>query len=319
MKSVLSFFFCLFGFISDAQNLTQYSLSFVDRIKYNPGYSGIQDANIFVHHRSQFVGLSPINFSNQTFIADMPLHRINSGIGLEVHNDFTGFLSNTSMDVKYAYHFKVRKSRISMGIALGAIYQSLNQSKLTVASGEYDGFVVHNDALLDNTTISSIQLNTSAGVIYSLSNFEWGISMMNLNNPSTNIFKTNSFEQNRVFVSNMSQKIKFGTNVNYEVYCLYKTDFIKHQVELSNILRINDNISTGLTLRGYNTNNLDAVGIFFGIKFLRNFWAYYNYDIPINSLSSSNYGSHELLIHYRKAIKRNIIKKYFVNYNSRYL
>ena len=319
MKTVLFFFFCIFVFNSDAQNLTQYSLSFVDRIKYNPGYTGIQDANVFAHHRSQFVGLSPINFSNQSFLADIPVYKINSGLGVEVHNDFTGFLSNTSMDVKYAYHIQGKKSRISFGLALGAVFQSLNQSKLTVASGEYNGFVVHNDALLDNLVSSSMQFNSSAGVVYSLSNFELGVSMLNINNPRTKIFKTNSFEQSRVLVSNMGYKIKFGTNINYEVYCLYKTDFIKHQVEISNIFKIKDNISTGLTLRGYNTNNLDAVGIFFGIKFLRHFWAYYNYDIPINSLASSNYGSHELVIHYKKAIKRNITKKYFMNYNSRYL
>jgi type IX secretion system PorP/SprF family membrane protein len=294
---------------TSAQNTSVYTLNQIDPQSTNAAYTGRDKGNIFGHHRSQYVGLSPINFSNQFILADLPLYQYNAGVGLILQNEYSGFLSNTYVAGLFAYHTKLNATKLSFGTDIGIYTASLNQSKLTVASGNYDGLVLHNDIVLDSNIRTGTAFNAGLGIAITSGKLDFGFGVKNLFNPSISLNNSAFLTNSRIINSKLSYNIDINQSLKYTPTLVYRTDLVK----------INDNILTGFALRGYNKNNFDALSLFFGTKLLKKFWIYYNYDIPLNTLGEVNYGSHELLIHYKLDIKQNRKAKYTIQYNSRFL
>ena len=97
MKKIFVLAILLFNKEISSQSLMQYTLAPMNTYLYNPSKAGLNKGNLFFHHKSQYIGISPINFSNQSITFDLPIYKINSGWGFVVNNDFSGFLANTSM------------------------------------------------------------------------------------------------------------------------------------------------------------------------------------------------------------------------------
>jgi type IX secretion system PorP/SprF family membrane protein len=319
MKKIAGWIFLLMGLQANAQSLVQYALAPFNALLYNPAGAGIDQGNVFFHHKSQYIGISPINFSNQTLSADFPLNNINSGIGMIVHNDFSGFLANTAIIGNYAYHLPLKKSKLSFGIGIGAHHVFLNGNKLRVASGDYDIDILHNDKLLDNERVSSFAMDIDFGIRYVNNNLSLGVSMKNILNHGNTIFKDNSINTSRVLVGQIGYEIRLNESVSITPTGIVKTDFVKYQTAIATNFKLKQNFYTGFSLVGYNVNNFEAVGIYFGGKIIRNLTLIYNYDIPLNALKGVNNGSHEVLMQYRFEVKNKKTYKYFFNYNSRYL
>lgn len=319
MKKIAGTIFLLMGLQVNAQSLVQYSLAPFNALIYNPASSGADQGNVFFHHKSQYIGISPINFSNQTLSADLPLNNMNSGIGILVHNDFSGFLANTAIIGTYAYHLPLRKSKLSFGIGIGAHHVFLNGNKLRVASGDYDIDIVHNDKILDNERVSSFAVDMDFGMSYTNNNLSLGLSMKNLLNHGNTIFKDNSINTARVLVGQIGYEFKVNESLSIAPTGILKTDFVKYQAALATNFKLKQVFYTGFSLVGYNVNNFEAVGIYFGGKIAKKLMVIYNYDIPLNTLKGVNDGSHEILMQYRFEVKSKKTYKYFLNYNSRYL
>lgn len=319
MKKIAGLTLLLVALKVNAQSLVQYTLAPFNGLLYNPAKSGIDQGNLFFHHKSQYIGISPINFSNQTITADLPLSNINSGIGVVVHNDFSGFLANTAIIGNYAYHIPLKKAKLSFGIGVGAHHVFLNGSKLRVASGEYDFDIVHNDKILDNERISSFAVDMDFGMSYVNNNLSLGVSMKNLLNHGNKIFKDNSINTARVLVGQIGYEIKVNESLSITPSGILKTDFVKYQTSIATNFKVKQNFYTGFALVGYNVNNFEALGIYFGGKILKKLTLIYNYDIPLNVLKGVNNGSHEVLMQYRFEVKSKTINRYFFNHNSRYL
>lgn len=319
MKNIGLLTFIMISTCSFGQSLVQYSLAPYNGFIYNPAKAGAEKGNIFIHHKSQYVGISPINFSNQSLTMDLPIYKLKSGIGVVVHNDFSGYLANTSMQLFYAYHVKKNKSALSFGVGLGLHHLYLNGSKLRVASGDYDFGVSHNDKILDNGNVSSLAFDLDFGVNYQLAGLSIGLAGKNLLGHGNTIFNNNNLNTNRSFVSMIGYNWKLSENLNITPNAIFKTDLVKSQLSLGGNFNFKQNYYAGFALIGYNSNNFDGLGLNVGVKLTKKMKIIYNYDIPLNALKGTNEGSHELLFHYQFDVKNKMVAKYFINYNSRYL
>ena len=99
---------------------------------------------------------------------------------------------------------------------------------------------------------------------------------------------------------------------------LIKTDLQSYQTDLSCIAK-SGNVFGGLSLRGYNSQSLDAVVIIAGIEFNRNYTLSYSYDVGLNEIGSFSGGSHELNINYNLNRLLGIGLPPEIIYNPRYL
>lgn len=309
----------MFATGSFGQSLVQYTLAPYNGFIYNPAKAGLDKGNIFLHHKSQYVGISPINFSNQSIAIDLPIYKIKSGMGIIVHNDFAGYLANTSMQLFYAYHVKKSKSSFSAGLGLGIHHIYLNGSKLRVASGDYDFGISHNDKILDNGNVSSIAFDADFGLNYQWQGLSVGLAVKNLLGHGNTIFNNNTLNTNRSFVGLLSYHWKLSEQLILTPNAVFKTDLIKSQLSLGGNFNIKQNYYAGFALVGYNSNNFDGLGLNVGAKLTKKIKIVYNYDIPLNALKGTNEGSHELLFQYQFDVKNKVMARYFINYNSRYL
>jgi len=79
---------------------------------------------------------------------------------------------------------------------------------------------------------------------------------------------------------------------------MLKSDLQETQVEISTLVKYNDNIFGGASFRGYNNNTIDAAAFLAGIKLSEKITLAYSYDLTLSSYNSVSTGSHEILINY---------------------
>jgi hypothetical protein len=110
-----------------------------------------------------------------------------------------------------------------------------------------------------------------------------------------------------------------GKSISIEPSVFLKSDLIQTQIEFSTLVNYNDNIFGGVSIRGYNSNSIDAVVILAGYKLSERVTLAYSYDLTLSGLKHVSNGSHEVLINYNlnRPIGKGILPK--IIYNPRFL
>lgn len=127
--------------LASAQQDIQFSQYMFNTLSYNPAYSGLNNYNKnenyfegILTHRSQWLGYTP-TFDDggapttQFLGLNMPLSKFNSGAGLIVVRDQLGPVTNYEVQLSYAYHVKIAKSKLSIGLRGGLYSQILDYDK----------------------------------------------------------------------------------------------------------------------------------------------------------------------------------------------
>lgn len=305
-----------------AQQAAQYSLYALNPYQINPAYGGLDESlSMTGAFRKQWVDLegSP---TTQAFNAHMPFYFLNGGVGLSIENDILGAERNTMVTASYNYIKDLgQESVISVGFAGGFVQKMLDGSLLRAPDGIYEGPTInHNDPILSEGKQSGIAPVLNAGVFYRSALFEAGISGSHLLESSVqysdNAVTEVTFNRNLYFT--FAYNIYLGEKLHLKPSLLVKSDFVQTQVDFSGILRYNDNIIFGSSLRGYNQRTLDAVVVLAGMQVTDNITIAYAYDIPLSDLRTVNSGSHEIVLNYnlRKKIGGEIPSK--IIYNPRF-
>jgi type IX secretion system PorP/SprF family membrane protein len=116
-----------------AQQDPQFTQYMFNQLFYNPGYAGVEGLSKFtLAHRTQWTGYNPsfggsggapttttVNFTT-------PIYKLQSGFGAEITNDNLGPLNNLGLQATYAYHLNVKDKKLSLGVRLGVISQSID-------------------------------------------------------------------------------------------------------------------------------------------------------------------------------------------------
>jgi len=121
---------------------------YFSRINQNPAATGSNDYfNIFYMHRQQWVGWDGAPVTN-VLNAHTYLEKISSGIGLTFDYDQIG-VSSQSVNAKlaYAYYLKLGRDKLlSLGVAGGILYKSLDGNRLVLPGGDPAGIYLPNES-----------------------------------------------------------------------------------------------------------------------------------------------------------------------------
>lgn len=308
-KHLNALIFCLLlSVISFGQHEPQFSQYMFSPIVFNPAFSGLDEAWVSVlDARSQWVDI-PGAPQSQSISSQLPLYRINSGVGLRLVNDKAGQLQTTAVSLSYAYHIKINKSTtLSIGASAGMAYQALDGSKLIAPQGSYEGIIDHNDNYLPETLVSDIIPDLNSGIVLKTKKFELGLSALHLLGQAfeypTSAGSTTIQYSPTGFVY-LSYLQKLGSNFHLRPTVLLKSDNIESMADLNLLLDYKNNLILGASFRGYLANQSDAVIIIAGWNISERLGINYSYDITLSGLNDVSQGSHELTIGYRIPVEK---------------
>ena len=284
-----------------AQQPSHYSLYMLNKLNWNPAYAGLDHSlSMTGVFRKQWVGLegSP---TTQNVNIHMPLYITRGGIGLNLENDELGATRFTSAILAYNYQMDVGAGILSIGIGGGIMQRTLDGSILQTPGGIYSpdapDIVDHQDDVLPIARETASVPTFQAGIYYQSEKFEAGLSIKNLEEASTD-FSTVSLKLTRTYFFNAGFNFDLSSSISLHPSTFVRSDLAQTQIDFSTIVKYNGNIFGGASLRGYTSNNLDAVAIIAGFKLSENITVAYAYDLTLSDLSAVSSGSHEITINY---------------------
>lgn len=292
----------------------------MNKMHWNPAYAGLdQSLSITGAFRKQWAGLegSP---STQNVNAHMPLYIASSGIGINVENDILGAERNTAAMLAYNYQMPLGSGILSVGLAGGIIQRSLDGSALRTPGGDYSepGVIEHNDNLLPLVEESTTLPTFDAGLFFQNEWLDVGISAKNLVE-STAEFTTVSLQLKRNYFAIVDMHLEVNGSFTLHPSIFVRSDFIQTQTDLGVRIQYDGNIFGGASLRGYNSDSIDAVAIIAGFNLSSNLKLAYAFDVTMSDLNAVSNGSHEIMLNFNLNKKIGEGKPPNIIYNPRSL
>ncbi len=264
-----------------------------NQMLYNPGSagsSGMICATAMT--RQQWVGFEGAPATTLFHInAAVRPFGIESGIGLSIVNDQTGFDTDNSLLFSYSYLMDLGQGKLGIGANFGIFNKSIDPS-WNIPSG--DQFVPPTgDPLIPDGKESVLSFDMGLGVYYSTSDYYAGISVTHLNEAKLK-YTTGSPYIPRQYYAMAGYNLRLP-NPAFELMpsVLIYSDARVFQATLNAMLRYNKKVWGGVSYRAG-----DAASGIFGIELYNGIRISYAYDFPLNDIRKSTSGSHEFLLNY---------------------
>jgi type IX secretion system PorP/SprF family membrane protein len=225
-----------------AQQDPQFNQYIFNELVINPAYAGTKGVvNANAIYSTQWTGFSG-SPSTQTVSVEGPATD-NIGLGLHIVNDQIGAQSQQSVFGSYAYHLKISdKFKLSMGLAAGASYYTIDGTKLITESPS--------DPAIPTYRATSLQFDSKTGLFLYSDRFFAGVSVSNL---LANVFKssnplvaaqTRQYFLTSGYVFDLSKKFKLKPSI------LIKQDFnAPSNIDINIFVLYNDRFWLGVTER----------------------------------------------------------------------
>jgi type IX secretion system PorP/SprF family membrane protein len=321
MKRILFLyaFFAMVAQLSFAQQKPQYTQYVFNNYLLNPAVTGIENyTDLKLGYRSQWTGLqgapitsyltinTPIgqNFIDgdataatsagasdpysraytRDYMASEPHH----GIGFQVVSDQTGPISQTTMDLSYAYHIGLtEKWNLALGVSAGVNHISLNTAEITLENPL--------DPAISNGNNSQWKPDLNAGIWAYTQNYFIGASVQQLLkqnlyfNTSSNVTQSQTVPH-YFFTAGvklpLTEDVSLLPSVLVKVIQPVPTTFdLNLKMDFSDVLWIGGSYrrddSFGL-LAGFNVSSSINVG--------------YSYDLTTSALKTVSNGTHEIVL-----------------------
>ncbi len=264
-----------------------------NQMLYNPGSagsSGMICATAMT--RQQWVGFEGAPATTLFHInAAVRPFGIESGIGLSIVNDQTGFDTDNSLLFSYSYLMDLGQGKLGIGANFGIFNKSIDPS-WNIPSG--DQFVPPTgDPLIPDGKESVLSFDMGLGVYYSTSDYYAGISVTHLNEAKLKYTKGSPYIP-RQYYAMAGYNLRLP-NPAFELMpsVLIYSDARVFQATLNAMLRYNKKVWGGVSYRAGDA----ATGIF-GLELNNGIRISYAYDFPLNDIRKSTSGSHEFLLNY---------------------
>ena len=200
-----------------AQQNAQYNQYIFNALIINPAYAGTKEIiNVNAIYSTQWTGFngSP---TTQTLSIDGPASE-KVGVGFHLINDNLGAQSQQGLFGSYSYKVKLNdKYKLSMGLAIGASYFSLDGSKLTTTNPD--------DPAIPKTLVTKLRLDSKAGLFLYSDRFYAGLSSSDI---LADVFKSKDLMvalQTRHYYLTSGYVFDLGTNFKIKPSFLIKEDF----------------------------------------------------------------------------------------------
>jgi len=303
----------------NAQQAPQYSQYMFNKYQFNPAYAGFdRSLSITGASRSQWATFEGAPTS-QNLNAHMPFYIWNGGIGINLHNEKLGALTQSSLSLSYNFVYETPIGLFSAAVNVGILQSRLNGDELITPSGVYEGGTIqHNDGILPNQSIVGSSPIWGVSAYYIHDYFETGISISDVPKHTSSI---GGLDIDRQSLVNWFLEANYPITNQIDILpsVFVKTDFVQTQLEIAGIAEYRNQYFGGLGFRGYHANSFDAVVLYAGFKFNRKYRLTYSYDLGINGLRRFHEGTHEFVLNYnlQKIIGLGLPPK--VIYNPRFL
>jgi type IX secretion system PorP/SprF family membrane protein len=234
----------------------------------------------------------------QIFNIHTPIRPINSGVGFNLINDRLGFEKTLSFQFSYAYHIKIKGSKLGIGAGFGIVQKELDGEKyLPIQPG---------DPLIPIEAVSDIKPDLSAGIYYSNPSFKKlyaGLSFTHLmkskleytsgpvSNPGTSIYELLP----TMYLTSGATFALGNPILELEPSILIKSDFKKAQYDL-NVGLWYDQTIRGAVAVSYNKGT--SLTAMVGYKISKDLFASYSWDIITNQIKGISPSTHEFLVTY---------------------
>lgn len=307
MKKQLFLFFCLLSFLGGyAQQDPMYSMYMFNPMAVNPAYAGSLDhaqaTGLFRRQWLDFPG-SP-RTASLSFHTPMKNDKV--GLGFSFVNDQMGEMATNSLMASYAYHLKLKKSRLSFGLQAGARNFSIDLNKIKLNPDQsYDESF--------QGMVSQWSLNFGAGAFWYSDKWYLGLGIPNLRNNLLNSQQMlNTVYQARYRTHfNLSGGYVFKLSPTFHLkpsFMLKEVAGAPMQFDLNANVYWLDLIGFGLSYRSG-----DAMLALLEIQLNKNFRLGYAYDQTINKMAGYVGGTHEVMLRSDLGFNKNktITPRYF--------
>jgi type IX secretion system PorP/SprF family membrane protein len=257
----------------------------------NPAYAGSREVlSLFLSGRLQWAGIDGAPKSETVSIHSL-LKNDRVGLGLSGQLFTYGLTTSYSFYTDYAYHLRIGKGKLSMGLKAGFDMSNTDYSNILLNDSGDDAF---------NTNSKPYFLyNAGAGLYYYGKKFFIGAavpSFLSWSNNGGGKASPSAFSDFDVYISagalvTIAPSFKFKPSVFID-YSVQKTK--KMQIDLNGNFIISDLIWIGGSWR---TSEQVAVGIL-QLQVSPQVMFGYSYDYPVGRMNTYSKGSHEIVLRY---------------------
>lgn len=283
-----------------AQQLPQYSQYNFNYFIQNPAVGGIdKPIEVQVGYRTQWAGFEsepprtgyisihgPINYE-----VDKNVHhkmKPHHGMGAFIYRDKAGLFSYTGVNLSYSYHINLtRKDKLSFGAFMGFKQLQLDGSSIVFTQSPTDPKVA-------GVTETQLVPDASIGIWYHSDRIFAGFSAHQLLSNSIEFSQgsiAGSFGQlDFHYMANVGGIFPVGRGVKFIPSVLMKSvSPAPFQLDVSAKTLFNDTYWVMAAMR-----NADALIMGVGM-FYKKFKVGYAFDLALNDMRSTNYGTHEVI------------------------
>lgn len=310
-RNIIKLALCLTTFVvalqCRAQQQPMYTQYMFNGLAINPAYAGSQEVLVAnALYRKQWVGINDAP-ETQSFSIHSPLDRFRMrkrpgskvSLGIIMFNDKIAITNQKGFFGVYAYRILLpNRASLSMGIQAGVSEMQIRYSSLAL-----------DDPSFQIGDITEWVPNFGGGLFYTTKTFYAGFSAPNLLEKRWDNLDDRTSIQPQWFLSS-GYVIPLQRTMKLKPNLLIKS--IKGnpiQLDLNCNLFLSDEIEAGVSWRSF-----ESFAAMIRIAVNKNFTFGYSYDVPSASvISLQSSGSHELMVSYRKPLKkfRSINPRYF--------
>lgn len=294
IASVLFAFILCVSEIAGQQSV-QWTQHMLAPYTYNPGYAGLdRSLSVTAGVRSQWsqFGDAPIT---QMVQAHLPLYIISGAAGIALTNDQLGVFRRTSVSLSYNYVLDSPIGLISTGLRLGGQQVRLDANRIRTPDGFYaDNVIDHNDPRLTEVPLEGIAPIWGIGMFLSQEFLDVGLSVDNFSSAEAG---ASGFNEHLLFTVYGAYQLPLTEILAIEPNILVKTDGAQTQLDIGVLGHYNQFLA-GLSLRGYNSDSLDAIGVIAGLRVNSHVRVSYSFDLGLSGLRSFHDGTHEFIFNY---------------------
>lgn len=292
--------------LAKAQQDAQFSFYMKNMLYFNPAFAGSEGiTQISLLHRTQWAGYAS-TFDNggapQTQVLSMntPIYKFKSGFGAHVVNDNLGPLNNLEVQLSYAYHLGIKKSKLSFGFRVGAFSQSIDFN-------EYRPIDPDDEILTGQGKESQVRPDLAAGVYFRSEKFYAGASFNHLLKSE---FDFGVNELRNALESHAYVTLGYIYTVNFDVKLepsvLVQTDLNEYSFILGGLAYYKDTMWGGASFR-----QGDDVNILLGYNFLKDKSLSFGYSFGyvISQQDAKEPTNHEVMLSYQLPVNPGTGKK----------
>jgi type IX secretion system PorP/SprF family membrane protein len=283
-------FFTRYGFSQQDPVSSQYMFG---TMTYNPGVTGVSGmicATAMM--RQQWVGFKGAPSTTSFSInAPVKLFHIESGVGLLVKSDNTGFDKDISLGGSYSYLMDLGQGKLGIGLMLGMLNKALSPT-WQIPSGD-SHVPASGDPLIPENKESYVAFDASVGAYYKTDKYYTGISVTHINQPKIKFSKGTPYVSRHYYFT-AGYNIQLP-NPSFELLPSFFvfSDGKVLQASINSLVRYNKKVWGGVSYRAG-----DAITGMIGFELFNGIRIGYAYDFPMTDIRKSTTGSHEFMVNY---------------------